>query len=353
MSECESDEESQEECDGDEYGERMNRYEQEVRFPSPKPQGINHNGKDVQFIKLVMKNARNRFPNQVFKDKIYYCHKNEHDKSDIMCNDIMRQTITTKNAFRVLIVDGNTSYDWGHGVVEKENKSILKYGILHKRFVVRRVLQVEQNESKKRHREEETRTMRSRCTFFDGIWYDSLLEAKHALWFSVLGLKFKREPITLHIDIVPHYLGGGLNSQYRADFYIEDLDSYVEIKPKLPYDIEEYKCIELCRHTRKNVILFYNDKFEIPYRISSSNQDTTRYSHSDAVRGILYSYEPVEKNVKIKRDVIWVCRNDEFNVDTRIDLEDRSHTAPKLLDAYSEFGKRVILEDTFVFDTLK
>jgi len=67
--------------------------------------------------------------------------------------------------------------------------------------------------------------IRSKKTPYNGILFRSKLEAKWAVFFDSLGVGYKYEPEWDEVDIGIGYI------QYKPDFYLPDLDLWIEVKP--------------------------------------------------------------------------------------------------------------------------
>lgn len=82
-----------------------------------------------------------------------------------------------------------------------------------------------------------------------GVVFRSRLEARWAVFFSALGLRWLYE-----------YEGYQLPSGwYLPDFWLPDLATHIEIKPILPTEEEAGKCAELSVATEKRAILLYGE----------------------------------------------------------------------------------------------
>ena len=102
----------------------------------------------VEFVK-VLKMINGKYPNEIVdRDTILYCHKYEDCEADRACNRIMRQSIHPKSPFRVLLIVGRQSYDWGVGIVEDDDNMIHYRGFDFDRFKIKRVAPVEPSSRK-------------------------------------------------------------------------------------------------------------------------------------------------------------------------------------------------------------
>jgi hypothetical protein len=110
--------------------------------------------------------------------------------------------------------------------------------------------------------------LKAKPTYFNGVAYRSRLEARWALFFTLMHAEFKYEP--QHFDV-----GGGTN--YLPDFYFPQLKTYVEIKPVAPTASEDYKCWGLARATNEEAVLLWG-----------TPADVVTYGH-----GLVYRSNPV------------------------------------------------------------
>lgn len=94
-------------------------------------------------------------------------------------------------------------------------------------------------------------------TKYDGYRFRSRLEARWAVFFNSLGVRFEYEPEGFELSC----------GRYLPDFYLTDLDLYVEIKPFNKEvvsftgdgNIWEQKCDTFRRETGKAILLCYDD----------------------------------------------------------------------------------------------
>lgn len=105
-------------------------------------------------------------------------------------------------------------------------------------------------------------TIKAIETTYNGYKFRSRLEARWAVFFDALGIKYEYEPEGFEFE-------GG--KRYLPDFFIREWDCWVEIKPEIPilsiiksglrggrYSVKktEYKLCELlAKHTKKPVLL--------------------------------------------------------------------------------------------------
>lgn len=93
-------------------------------------------------------------------------------------------------------------------------------------------------------------------TQYAGTVYRSKLEARWALFFDLVGIKFNYEP--KHIEFTSSI--DGEKTGYLPDFWMPDLNggSYVEIKPDAPAPNEIEKAVKLCRQTGRPVYIHFS-----------------------------------------------------------------------------------------------
>jgi hypothetical protein len=115
-----------------------------------------------------------------------------------------------------------------------------------------------------------------RETRYLGILYRSVLEARHAVFMTTLGVDFSYEPVSIH----------GAGTTYTPDFYLPAQNLFVEIKPCFPYIDEMVKCQNVSRKGFQ-IALLYGTNWTPPFaRCESSGK--REYRHSNAIRGMLW-----------------------------------------------------------------
>ena len=72
----------------------------------------------------------------------------------------------------------------------------------------------------------------SKPTDYNGVTYRSQLEARWAVFFDSLFIRHEYEPEWMEVE------AGMKVVSYKPDFYLPDLNLWVEIKPQIPKDIE-------------------------------------------------------------------------------------------------------------------
>jgi hypothetical protein len=80
--------------------------------------------------------------------------------------------------------------------------------------------------------------------------YNAILEARWAVFFDSLGIKYEYEPIYDEVET------GGRVVYYKPDFYLNELDIFVEIKPSKPCEIENIKGAGWAKHINEIIVLF-------------------------------------------------------------------------------------------------
>lgn len=310
-------------------GRLINNAEVKTIFGTSK-RGIVKSGQRVTSIKVILNSSR-RYPNEVNTDYILYCYC----KTDVSDNVAMQQTTTP---FRVHVVSGNQDYDWGYGLVDAtKSDSTFLNGHEHQRFFISKMENVIQSATTV-IQPTPPRAL-SRETYYKDkdIWFDSYLEACHALFMDIIGVTWMAQPIQLNRIILPNKLGGK-QVVYIPDFslHFKDRVVYLEIKPLVPYDVEEFKCMELCRQTQIDVVLLYNKKFA-PCAAAVPDENRS-YDHSSAIRGFRYSYF----NGSISRtEVAWAFCNGAYDLVAKGELCDNLYSSEKMLEAFTEFHRRV------------
>lgn len=90
--------------------------------------------------------------------------------------------------------------------------------------------------------------MKALDTKHNGYYFRSRLEARWAIFMDALGVKYQYEPEAFDLDD---------NLYYLPDFYLPELDVYIEIKPVCPTKEEEIKASRLATFTGKYVYIFW------------------------------------------------------------------------------------------------
>ena len=98
-------------------------------------------------------------------------------------------------------------------------------------------------------------------THYKGYRFRSRLEARWAVFFDALGMKWEYEK-------EGYALPGG--EWYLPDFWLEGLDSWIEIKGIYPTDEETQKAGALCAGTQKRVFILIGTP-EQPELVTSSD----------------------------------------------------------------------------------
>jgi len=90
-------------------------------------------------------------------------------------------------------------------------------------------------------------------TLYQGYRFRSRLEARWAMFYDALGVRWRYE-------WEGYDLGDGV--YYLPDFYFPDLDLWIEVKGKSSAGDEVHKAKRLCEATGQRVYIFFGD---IPY----------------------------------------------------------------------------------------
>ena len=92
---------------------------------------------------------------------------------------------------------------------------------------------------------------RAKSTCYDGNYFRSKLEARWAVFMDLLGVTYEYERDSAIVG------AGFVEIGYCPDFFLEDLQLYVEIKPRKPNEIEILKAVGWADYTA-DVVFFYN-----------------------------------------------------------------------------------------------
>lgn len=97
-------------------------------------------------------------------------------------------------------------------------------------------------------------------TYYNGYRFRSRLEARWAVFFDALQIRYEYEKEGFEF-------GSGL--RYLPDFWLPDLGIWIEIKGERPTEIEKKKAQELCSATSSLVYIFTDCYFPIARLICS------------------------------------------------------------------------------------
>jgi hypothetical protein len=94
------------------------------------------------------------------------------------------------------------------------------------------------------------RKIRSKKTLYGGVIFNSILEARWAVFMDCLEIVYQYEPEYGEVE------SGLRQVWYKPDFFLPQLDKYIEIKPKKPSDIEITKACGWASDIGDVVVLF-------------------------------------------------------------------------------------------------
>jgi hypothetical protein len=77
--------------------------------------------------------------------------------------------------------------------------------------------------------------IKSKETYYGGILFRSIIEARWAVFFDSLGIDYSYEPYCFEVET------GGREVKYKPDFFLPKLGVFIEIKPNKPVEIENIK----------------------------------------------------------------------------------------------------------------
>lgn len=115
-------------------------------------------------------------------------------------------------------------------------------------------------------------------TVYNGYKFRSRLEARWAVFFDEIGIKYDYEKEGYDL---------GNCTAYLPDFYLPELDCFVEIKGEYNYisPFEKEKAHKLAELTHKNVYIFYG---QIPVL-----NELNEYGNNGAAIAFLYTDNPI------------------------------------------------------------
>ena len=309
------------------YGKRLTRAEELQLFGQARGRGVQlaHDG-TVAWIYVTV-GARMRYPNAVACDTVHYCYS-PVDRA----NAAMKKAYEQGHAFRVRVAPdaATNTYYWGRAKVVQLHETIEHNASTYERYVLARVREDDETEettpyssspsaaldalataathaihTTKRARVEEGTAARTaiQVTTTDGVTFDSLLERKHAVMLTALGVRWTRNAPTFHDIVVTH----ARVVSYTPDFVLytpHEGAVYVEIKPRYPYDDELLKCMGACELTRAPFYLMYNTRFVLPFALRAEGPGQGDYAHHEGVRGIRFAWDG--DRVRVTHDAAYI-----------------------------------------------
>jgi hypothetical protein len=92
--------------------------------------------------------------------------------------------------------------------------------------------------------------IKSKETIYGEFIFRSVLEARWAVFFDSLGIDYTYEPYCFEVET------GGREVKYKTDFFLPNLEMFIDIKPNRPVEIENIKAAAWSKYNGDTVILF-------------------------------------------------------------------------------------------------
>jgi hypothetical protein len=153
-------------------------------------------------------------------------------------------------------------------------------------------------------------------TVYNGYRFRSRLEARWAVFFDTLGVKYDYEPEGFDLDGV----------RYLPDFWLPDQDCWFEVKGQAPTEAEMRAAALLTLYRKQNVYIFFGsgiDPKSLPHTVTQYNEEsgycTCPNDFSDSswvVSAFNQVWSECEycKSIRIRSPRIsvgaWCCEND-------------------------------------------
>ena len=178
-------------------------------------------------------------------------------------------------------------------------------------------------------------TNQSRRVKYDGHVYDSTLEARHAVFFSTLGIEYE-----------PHARRFATPwGDWKIDYTLPGV-CHVEIKPTDPLLEEEARCATACMQDDLPVVVLYG-AIGAPFARSDPRSDIVTYErHVAGVRGWKYERVHTEGSCVKRTPVVWTERVPGHFALEQVHLPhvDLAWETPALVNAY-ELALSHVFED--------
>jgi hypothetical protein len=147
-------------------------------------------------------------------------------------------------------------------------------------------------------------SVEAKPTSYGGHRYDSVLEARVAVFLTSLCISYSPHCVIYRINKPAHLLSEGdpdnpskSPREYTPDFTIPNM--VVEVKPTYPTDDEMRRCECVACHCLMSIVCLYGDPGVMPYR-AEGGQKRDR-DHQRGMRGLLW-----EAGAKTCRVVVWM-----------------------------------------------
>lgn len=145
-------------------------------------------------------------------------------------------------------------------------------------------------------------------TQFDGYLFRSRLEARWAVFFKRLGVKYEYEPVGFDIDIVKRWDNDNL--KYLPDFFLPDARMWAEVKPDEFTEWEMEKVTALVMSRRQACVLLAGSPqaryYPVIFPHASSKIFLPRLS-------IWYTGETPLETRERHESALACCRNSKFD----------------------------------------
>lgn len=92
-------------------------------------------------------------------------------------------------------------------------------------------------------------TLKAIETFYNGYRFRSRLEARWAVFFDSIGIEYEYESEGFDLEEAGRYL---------PDFWLPGLDCFIEVKGKIPNELEKEKCKSLAKLSGKYVYMVFS-----------------------------------------------------------------------------------------------
>lgn len=183
-------------------------------------------------------------------------------------------------------------------------------------------------------------TIQSKKTVHQGHLYDSVLEARVAVFLSALGVTYNPHCVTFKIKIPMHMRPlteqvadkSEWDTQYTPDFMAPGMA--IEVKPTSPMDEEIQKCQSVACHCMLTIACLFGDPGVLPF--SGSNKRTR--DHHKGFRG--YIWMP---GSSVFSNVVWMwddAKQIPF-LGCRMNVDDKRWDHPRIRYA-SECARRAV-----------
>ena len=187
-------------------------------------------------------------------------------------------------------------------------------------------------------------------TCYNGYRFRSRLEARWAVFFDCLGIKYEYEPEGIKLSNGEYYL---------PDFFLPDLETYVEVKPRNAFEINLTKegaefskagnkyayATESIVNSMKMFLIVFGDPYEAFPRIDNGRTECNSHLFYYGECGIYYIFEEANKH-----GGNFVCKDNDGNEKDCLKCSYHKQISMHSFPVFIFKDEFIIADDGYVFN---